>query len=81
MEPTLVDGCSILVNHAIRRRREGGIYVVRTGDGLIVKRDGKDSDGSRLLVSDNPDKRAWPTLPWPDDAAVLGEVRWTADVL
>ena len=28
-----------------------------------------------------PDKRAWPTLPWPDDAAVLGEVRWTARTL
>ena len=78
MEPTLVDGCSILVNHASRRRRGGGIYVVQTSDGLIVKRAGKEADGSWQLVSDNPDKRAWPTLPWPDDAAVLGEVRWTA---
>ena len=33
MEPTLVDGCSILVNLAGRRRRVGRIYVVRTGDG------------------------------------------------
>ncbi len=73
-----MDGCSILVNHASRRRREGGIFVVRTADGLIVKRAGKEADGSWLLVSDHLDKRAWPTLPWPDDAAVLGEVRWTA---
>ena len=56
---------SIRVNHASRGRREGGIYVVRTGDGLIVKRAGKDADGSWLLVSDNRDKRTWPTLPWP----------------
>ena len=78
MEPTLADGCSILVNHASLRRREGGIYVVRTDDGLIVKRAGKEAHGSRHLVSDNPDKRAWPTLPWPDDVPVLCEVRWTA---
>ena len=32
MEPTLVDGCSILVNLAGRRRRVGHIYVVRTAD-------------------------------------------------
>ena len=29
MEPTLVDGCSILVNQASRRRRVGRIFVVR----------------------------------------------------
>ena len=78
MEPTLVDGCSILVNHASRRRRGGRIFVVRTEDGLVVKRAGKDRSGAWQLVSDNPNKRAWPTLPWPGDAPVLGEVRWAA---
>ena len=29
-------------------------------------------------VSDNPDKHTWPTLPWPTDAEVLGEVKWAA---
>ena len=38
MEPTLVDGCSILVNQASQRRRVGHIFVVRTDDGLVVKR-------------------------------------------
>lgn len=77
--PPLIDGCSIIVNHA-SRRREGGIYVVRTSDGLIVitaRRQGG-GRGAACFVSDNPDKRAWPTLPWPDDGAVLDEVRWTA---
>ena len=78
MEPTLVDGCSILVNHAGRRRRAGSIYVVRTDDGLIVKRAGKDRTGAWQLVSDNPDKETWPTRPWPADAVVIGEVTWTA---
>ena len=78
MEPTLVDGCSILVNHASRRRRLGHIFVVRTGDGIIVKRAGRAASGIWLLVSDNPDKKVWPSRPWPPDAVVVGEVRWAA---
>ncbi len=78
MEPTLVDGCSILVNHASRRRRVGRIFVVRTDDGLIVKRAARDEAGAWRLVSDNPNKQAWPTRPWPADAVVIGEVRWAA---
>ena len=78
MEPTLVDGCSILVNHASRQRRVGHIYVVRTGDGLVVKRAGRDLSGSWQLVSDNPDKLTWPNRPWPAEAQVVGEVKWAA---
>ncbi len=78
MEPTLVDGCSILVNQASRRRRAGRIFVVRTDDGLVVKRAGKDRADAWQLVSDNPNKQAWPTVPWPDDAPVIGEVKWAA---
>lgn len=78
MEPTLVDGCSILVNQDSRRRSVGRIFVVRTDDGLVVKRAGKDRAGRWQLVSDNPNKQAWPTAPWPDDAPVVGEVKWAA---
>ena len=75
MEPTLPDGCSILVDRARTRRRRGRVYVLRTGDGLIAKRAGKDDDGGWLLESDHP---AWEPLPWPDDAEVVGEVVWAA---
>ena len=78
MEPTLVDGCSILVNQASRQRRVSRIFVVRTEDGLVVKRAGKDRADRWQLVSDSPNKRAWPTVPWPDDAPVIGEVKWAA---
>ena len=78
MEPTLIDGCSILVNQASRRRRVGRIFIVRTEDGLVVKRAGKDRADRWQLVSDNPNKQAWPTVPWPDDAPVIGEVKWAA---
>ena len=78
MEPTLVDGCSILVNHVSRRRRVGRIFVVRTDDGLIVKRASREASGAWQLVSDNPDKHVWPNRPWPTDAVIVGEVKWTA---
>ena len=78
MEPTLVDGCSILVNLAGRRRRVGRIYVVRTADGLVVKRAGRDVAGAWQLVSDNPNKHVWPTRPWPPGAEIVGEVKWAA---
>ena len=57
------------------RRREGRIFVLRTGEGLVVKRAGKGTDGGWLLVSDHP---GWPDTPWPDDATIIGEVRWMA---
>ncbi len=78
MEPTLEDGCSILVNRAQRRRRVGHLFVVRTDEGLIAKRAGKDDDGNWLLVSDHPE---WPPALWPKDAPVIGEVRWKAKTL
>ena len=78
MEPTLTDGGSILIDRNRRSRRVGHIYVVRTEDGLIVKRAGKSRAGNWQLVSDNPDKQEWPTLRWPDHAEVIGEVKWAA---
>ena len=78
MEPTLTDGCSILIDLNRRRRTAGHLYVIRTDDGLIVKRAGKSRAGNWQLVSDNPDKQEWPTRPWPADADVIGEVKWAA---
>ena len=74
MEPTLPEGCVILLDHN-RRRREGRIFVVRTGDGLVVKRAGKGPGGGGQLVSDH---HRWPDAPWPGDAAIIGEVKWMA---
>ena len=78
MEPTLTDGCSILIDLNRRRRTAGHLYVIRTDDGLIVKRAGKNRAGNWQLVSDNKDKKEWPTRPWPADAELIGEVKWAA---
>ena len=73
MEPTLPDGCSILVDRKRREPHEGLIYVMRTEEGLVVKRLGKDEKGRWLVVSDNPD---WPAAPLLYGTDIIGEVRW-----
>ena len=75
MEPTVPDGAVILINRAQRPRRVGRVYVLRTDDGLVVKRAGKDEHGRWRLLSDNP---ASVPVDWPDDAEVIGDVKWTA---
>ena len=52
--------------------------MIRTGDGLVVKRVGRDTAGAWQIVSDNPNKGVWPTRPWPPDAPTVGEVKWAA---
>ncbi|MDE0166243.1 MAG: hypothetical protein OXL36_14220 [Bryobacterales bacterium] len=47
--------------------------MVRTADGAVVKRAGKNASGAWLLISDHP---AWEPVPWPRDAVVIGEVKW-----
>lgn len=75
MKPALPDGCVILIDRNRTRRRDGHIFVVRTEDGLVVKRLGKDKKGHWLLVSDHPE---WKSAPWPEDAVIIGEVKWSA---
>ena len=75
MDPTLPEGCVILLDRNRRQRREGRIFVVRTEEGLVVKRAGKGPGGGWQLVSDHP---RWPDAPWPDDATIIGEVKWMA---
>ena len=77
MEPTLPDGCSILVDRSQRRRRrrERRIFVMRTEDGLVVKRAGKDTEGNWQIESDN---EGWEPVPWSRDTEIIGEVRWSA---
>ena len=77
MEPTLPNGCSILVDRSQgrRQRRDGNIFVMRTEDGLVVKRASREEDGRWVIESDNP---AWEAAPWSEDTEIIGEVRWAA---
>ena len=75
MEPTLPGGSSILVDRSRRRRRNDHIYVLRTGDGIVVKRLERGDDDQWQVISDHP---AWPPQPWDDGNEIIGEVRWAA---
>ncbi len=44
MEPTLPNGCSILVDRNRVEPQDGRIYVLRTADGVVVKRLAQDGD-------------------------------------
>ncbi len=77
MEPTLPDGRSILLDRNRRTLRDGRIYVVRAGGGLIVKRASK-RGGAWELASENP---AVESEPWRADAEVVGEVVWMAQTV
>jgi len=78
MEPTLPNGSAVLVDLDRKHRQDGKVFVIRIGDDLVVKRIVRDPEAGWLLVSDNPDKRTWVTRPWPEDAAVIGEIKWVA---
>ena len=75
MEPTLPDGCSILVDRKRREPHQGRIYVMRTEEGLVVKRLGLDEEGRWEIRSDSPDWRITPMSPGTE---IIGEVRWYA---
>ena len=76
MEPTLTDGCPILIDLKKQDQAHNRIYVIRTGDELIVKRVMHDREAGWLIVSDNPDKNRYPTAPFREDARVIAEVKW-----
>ena len=74
MEPTLPAGAKILVDRDRTRRRAGRIFVITTGEGMVVKR--LERRGRQwFLISDHP---SWEPVPWPREAEVVGEVRWSS---
>ncbi len=82
MLPTLSNGDDILVDTGdTEERLRDGIYVLRMGDGLLVKRVAVDPAGrSVAVISDNAHHPSWPEC---DAAAlsVVGRVLWAGRVL
>ena len=78
MEPTLPDGCSILVDRQRREPHEGRIFIVRTEDGVLTRRLGLDERGRWEMLSDNPD---WEPALLTYGSEIIGEVRWVARTL
>ena len=78
MEPTLPDGCTVLVDLADADWRPGRIFVVLTGGETVVARAGSTGNGRRMLMSDCA---GLAPVPWPEDAALMGKVRCAARTL
>lgn len=74
MEPTLPDGCSILVDRSRRELHDKRIYVMRNENGLVVKRVLHNPQHGWLLISDNI---TWPTVVMSEETDIVGEVRWS----
>lgn len=53
MEPYLSDGDLILVDTSVTRIENDSIYVIQSGDSLLVKRIQKKLDGTVIVKSDN----------------------------
>ena len=81
MEPTLPNRSAILVDLGRNHRQDGKVFVIRIGDDLIVKRTVCDPEAGWLLVSDSNAKEIWATRPWPEDAQIIGEVKWVGRAL
>lgn len=76
MLPTLADGDDILVDadDAASRLRDG-IYVLRVGEALIVKRVALKPIGGLEILSDNPGSRGWKDVD-PASLSIVGRVIW-----
>ena len=78
MAPTLPHGSYLLVDRRLPELKDDRLFVVRTGDRLLVKRLKQDADGVWWLNSDNP---AWQPVRWSDRVQLIGEVRWAGTLL
>ncbi|MFA9948759.1 S24 family peptidase [Dentiradicibacter hellwigii] len=79
MLPTLRDGDVILINQSLTQPDTDGIYIMRMGDMLLVKRLQLLPGGQISVISDNPTYRPW-TLDISKmaegDVAIIGRVVW-----
>jgi phage repressor protein C with HTH and peptisase S24 domain len=74
MSPTIDEGDLVLVDLREARYRHDGIYVLRTGSDLAVKRLQRQPDGSLVIRSDNPAYES--SVVRPEEVAVMGRVVW-----
>lgn len=83
MEPTIPDGRLVLVDLGDRDISRPRVFVLRTPDGLRLKRVQRLMDGSLRLLSDNKDLYPAETVSGADIDAikVIGRAIWTERLL
>ena len=73
MAPVLVPGCSILVDYRRTALCEGGLFVIKMFDQLLVMR--ATLEDQWWLVSENDPNMS---APWHQALTILGQVKWSA---
>lgn len=83
MEPTVPDGRLVLIDLADRDLSKPRVFVLRTPDGLRLKRVQRLVDGSLRLLSDNKDLYPPEHVAGPDinSIKVIGRAFWTERLL
>ncbi len=78
MEPTLGKDDVLLVNRRLGGARSDGIYLLSTGDALLVKRLQFLPDGALRVISDNQAYEPFTVHPSDDDTnfRIIGRVVW-----
>ena len=74
MSPTIDEGDLVLVDLREGRFRHDGVYVLRAGTDLAVKRLQRQPDGALLIRSDNPAYES--SMVKPEEVTLLGRVVW-----
>jgi phage repressor protein C with HTH and peptisase S24 domain len=71
----IVDGDIVFFNTSKREPRTGQFFLIEHPDGLRIKKLRRDIDGTWVLESNNPDKRAFPDEKITPDQAELLVIR------
>lgn len=79
MEPTLRAGDVVLIDHRAQRPDREGIYILRMGDMLLVKRLQAMPGGQVRVVSDNPAFAPWDISleKIGSEVSIIGRVVWS----
>lgn len=76
MSPTIDEGDLLLVDLSDPRFRHDGVYVLRAGGELSIKRIQRRPDGKLIVRNDNPAYE--PAVVAPESVNIVGHVIWAA---
>jgi phage repressor protein C with HTH and peptisase S24 domain len=76
MEPTLADGETIVIDTHVSKVDTSGVYVIKVGDNVLVKRVQHKLDGTLVIKSDNPQYEPELIRPGSMRVHIAGRMVW-----
>ena len=74
MSPTIDEGDLVLVDLRELRYRYDGVYALRSGGDIAIKRLQRRPDGKLIIRSDNP--KYEPAVVAPESIVIVGRAIW-----